>query len=349
MMNTVGMAHTRILLTAAFSIALCSASATAQSEHDATVRALVDKLDSDDYAQRKIATSSLSSMEGFDRAALAEVLAGGELSFEQRERLEGIALTMFQREPRAGLGVQFDLEREVMGAGISRALEGFDAARVLQPLDVVVAVDGQRIGGPNDLRFAIISRAPGETLPLTIVRDGEQLEVAPVLGAYNNLGNAAPLRITDLLIAWRMWLDRLGMTDSGEQAIEARTDTRSVWAGRPPEPSRATLGGSMRDLASYAGVRSQTGFNPNMREVQVRVFQNGVEIDPQTGQIRDPARIRAELIDERMAMLMVRIEVIGAAMLDAEPERKADLEAELTKLQAELEGWQRQRLEIAKP
>lgn len=340
------MAHPRILLAAAASLALFSAPADAQSEQEATVRTLVDKLDSDDYAQRKLATTQLGNMQGFDRAALAEVLAGDDLSFEQRERLEGIALTMFQREPRAGLGVQFDLQREVMGAAISRAIDGFDAANVLKPLDVVVAVDGQRIGGPNDLRFAIISRGPGETLPMTIVRDGEQLEVAPVLGAYSELGSAAPIRLTDLLLAWRLWLDRLGATDGGEQAIEARTDTRSVWAGRPPEPARATLGGSVRDLSSHAGVRRADTSNLN---VQVRVFQNGIEIDPRQGQIRDPARIRAELIDERMAMLHMRIDLIGAAMPTAEPDRKAELESELTKLKTELEGWERQRVEIAKP
>ncbi len=343
------MAHPRILLAAAVSIALFSPLAAAQTERDATVRALVDKLDSDDYAQRKIATSSLSSMEDFDRAALADVLAGDGLSFEQRERLEGIALTMFQREPRAGLGVQFDLQREVMGAAISRAIDGFDAARVLQPQDVVVAVDGQRIGGQSDLRFAIISRAPGETLPLTIVRDGEELEVAPVLGDYRMLGSAAPLRVTDLLIAWRMWLDRLGMSDGAEPTIDARTDTRSMWAGRPPEPARATLGGSVRDLSSYTGVRRAAGINPNMANMQVRVFQNGIEIDPQTGQIRDPARIRAELIDERMALLEVRIGITAEALQTAEPERRAELEAEITKLKTELETWQRQRLQVAEP
>ncbi len=302
---------------------------------EARVQALINGLDAEEYALRKMATQQLAAIEGFDRRALARVLTEQDLSAEQRERLEGIALTMFEREPRAGLGVQFDVTRDGFGAGIARTVEGFDAARVLRPGDVVISADGAPIRSPSDLRYSIISRAPGEKLPLVIQRGEETMEVEPELGAFSELGNAAPLSTRDLLIAWRMWFDRLGFLDAPGDVIFVNADTTSNWAGRPPSPSRATAGGSVRDGTSYAGVRTRS--IPN-----VRVFQNGVEIQP-GGQIRGGERLRAELIRDRIAFTSLQIDM-QRMMLDAVGNAgpRAEIEQEIARLEQELARWQRQ-------
>ena len=49
--------------------------------------------------------------------------------------------------------------------------------------DTVVAVDGEELVGENDLSRLIAQKRPGDTVTLTIIRDGEEQEVEVELGA----------------------------------------------------------------------------------------------------------------------------------------------------------------------
>jgi len=48
--------------------------------------------------------------------------------------------------------------------------------------DVILDVDGQQIVGPDDLAKVIAARQPGDTVALTILRDGERKEIELTLG-----------------------------------------------------------------------------------------------------------------------------------------------------------------------
>jgi putative serine protease PepD len=52
----------------------------------------------------------------------------------------------------------------------------------LQPGDVIVAIDGERISGSDELIVGIRSRQPGETIRLTVQRGGQELQISVVLG-----------------------------------------------------------------------------------------------------------------------------------------------------------------------
>ena len=52
----------------------------------------------------------------------------------------------------------------------------------VQRLDVITTVDGQKVGSPNDLVSSISSRRAGDTVKMTVVRDGKTRELTIVLG-----------------------------------------------------------------------------------------------------------------------------------------------------------------------
>jgi PDZ domain-containing protein len=66
------------------------------------------------------------------------------------------------------------------GAMLQNVYDGYPAARAgLQPTDVVTAVNGSPVRGPDDLRRLMAERRPGETVRLT-VRSSTKLRVVPV-------------------------------------------------------------------------------------------------------------------------------------------------------------------------
>lgn len=72
------------------------------------------------------------------------------------------------------------------GSGAARA--GIEPARItadgrIQPRDVIVAVDGRPVRGLADLRAAFAGRAPGESVELTLRRDGRERQARATLGA----------------------------------------------------------------------------------------------------------------------------------------------------------------------
>jgi S1-C subfamily serine protease len=53
----------------------------------------------------------------------------------------------------------------------------------LQENDVILAIDGQRLDQDHALTVLLFSRKVGDTVLLTILRDGKQLQVKLVLAA----------------------------------------------------------------------------------------------------------------------------------------------------------------------
>jgi hypothetical protein len=167
---------------------------------DAIARLDADDLETRDNAEEEIAFSGRVTLRMLSRR-----LAPGaaELSAEQRERLTKVALRAFAGAPRAAMGVEFArFDRGVDGVEIGRALPNFDSARVLQPGDIIKAMDGVPVLNNLDARAAIISHDPGEEVTIQLVRRGETITVRCALGHYTNLRNAANLDSATLMAAW---------------------------------------------------------------------------------------------------------------------------------------------------
>jgi putative serine protease PepD len=57
-------------------------------------------------------------------------------------------------------------------------VEGSPAAEAgLEPGDLLVAADGERLAAVEDLFTALRQRDPGETMTLSVARDGERRDV----------------------------------------------------------------------------------------------------------------------------------------------------------------------------
>jgi putative serine protease PepD len=70
-----------------------------------------------------------------------------------------------------------------LGAELVTVESGSPAAKAgLEKGDLVVAIDGRRIGSMADLAAGVRTRQPGSTVTLTVERDGKQLQTQVVLG-----------------------------------------------------------------------------------------------------------------------------------------------------------------------
>lgn len=149
---------------------------------------------------------------------LEKRLIDRDLSAQERAELIRDGRGIFERAPRAALGVQFRTPAAEGEVTIERALDGFPVAEYLRAGDVIARVDGRPLAGTDHLRAEILSRLPGETLPMTVRRsipglEGEaantrELELEVPLGGYEKLEQAGPEERL-LHAAWRARVERL--------------------------------------------------------------------------------------------------------------------------------------------
>lgn len=300
---------------------------------------LLSALNSPHYGVRELALQRMvSGQTPLNLQAIEEMMLREDLSFEQRARLERVGLEFFRVLPRAGLGVQFNLNHVGPGAAIARAIEPFDAHNWLQPGDVILSVQGQQIRTADDLRFQIISRTPGEAMPMTINRQGELLEVAPKLGSYNALGAAQPLTTSDLLWGWMLRMQRNGLRMDQDKTILVQAPPDALWASDIAPPARLTIGGTVRDAGNYRGVR----VNQRVPEIQIEIRGGAVqELDPRAMQIQ-LLKTRIEQLDSQIRLRQ--------AQLDQMPEALRELtEREIVQLQMQLDQWQAVLQQLAEP
>ncbi|MCE5238887.1 trypsin-like peptidase domain-containing protein [bacterium] len=83
-----------------------------------------------------------------------------------------------------GLAQYFGLSTPagVLVAGLDRNSPAFRAG--VRPRDVVLAVNGAKVQGPDQLRDEILKRKIGETITLSIQRDAQQVQVPMVAGRH---------------------------------------------------------------------------------------------------------------------------------------------------------------------
>ncbi|MCA3006685.1 MAG: hypothetical protein LW650_02350 [Planctomycetaceae bacterium] len=237
------------------------------------------RLASPDLSVREEAARALSGRADADLKTIEGLLTRPDLSAEQRLRLLHLASVRFRETPRGALGVSFGFGPGSDGLMISAPLANFPAAKVLRPGDRIVAVDGEVIpsssgfgwSGNSPIRPFVISRDPGDTVRLTIIRPREApainlnqangraalppiigptdtIEVDVALGSFDELrNNNAGLSEDDLAAAWTHREARMTTKLAGEVI---RPDTAQNWGSGLRSIDEAGFDGVSRSVVA---------------------------------------------------------------------------------------------------
>ena len=205
--------------------------------------AWIERLGDESWSVREAATEALGIVEREDEsardAAIVAALGRADLSEEMRLRLIRVAAWRFRSAPLGGLGVRFGISGE--GAVPIEAVEpGFPASDMLRSGDIVVAVDGVFVEGMEHLRAEILSRRPGESLPVWVRRDRTILEMSLPLGSYASLVSGAALDDEAVMWAMRLRLAREGVLIDGPDRVGTELDADAWIAGAFPEGQDGT-------------------------------------------------------------------------------------------------------------
>lgn len=222
-------------------IALTTPSALCNPER---VETLLDEREGLDWRSRWRIDLQLSGDDpNIKLSDIEQVAQSRTLTPEIRELLEVAALNRFRSETTKGaLGVSFGATRPghveiqtIVGDG------AFPAADMLKPGDVIVEVSGKQVGGSAHLRAEILSRKPGETLPVIIERDGLSIARELPLGSYRNLTGAAMIEMDVLRHALSLRRERLGIDFPAPDTIGEAIDPQDwINAAFPDGPAAHT-------------------------------------------------------------------------------------------------------------
>lgn len=226
-------------------------------------RAAVADLASESWLDRTAASDVLEQLARALRAdtalrtletALADWLADRGASTdgegdraEVLARFELEAMEAFFNAPRAGLGITYDATPTTRGVRLGNTVERFDAHGKLRAGDVVLALSGSPVeSGSMDLPVAIASHLPGEETVISLLRNGEPMEVAVTLGRRENLQTVRRLEETVLRRAWTIRMDRLR---GGGNLGRLDTDLARSIVTAPPSASMTRLRAAEADVA----------------------------------------------------------------------------------------------------
>lgn len=212
------------------------------------VSELVAQLNDDDWLQRDLATIELGELDpGITLEMLERQLGDHRLSHEQRARLTLAAMRRFAQRPKGALGVSFGTIRvgaiEVQPIPVN---PDFPASEVLLPGDLIAMVAERVIDGSYSLRAEIISRSPGETLPITVVRAERVLHLDLRLGSLEDLTGAIRMDTELLHNALALRWERLGLSQHARKSIGEGLDLEA-WSdaafppARTPDPRQPNL------------------------------------------------------------------------------------------------------------
>lgn len=207
----------------------------------AALEALVSKLDDSSLAERERAMDALRKLPGVSVRAIERCLRRDSLSPEQRVRLGQVGQSLFLDEPRAAMGVSFTqglMDDEDVQVQVESPTPGWDAARVLRPMDVLRTIDGLRLRSRAEARAAIISHDPGETVSLEIIRNGQPGTVRVRLGDFADLGNRGFIDAVTYEAAWRLRLARANAESSKPLIIDV---VHEDWSNEPVSDGLARM------------------------------------------------------------------------------------------------------------
>lgn len=205
---------------------------------------LVRDLGSTDLKTRAQADRAIAEDSGITLPMIEALLRDPsvELSADARERLLSSARLRFNSSPRGAMGVQFWMQSGLRDRVIIEApLPHFaDAQAKLKPGDMVIEAGGLRTVGPQaqpTFQSVVVSRDPGDLVPLVIRRGDQKIEVSVRLGRRDALQGNAFLTPDALDRAWRV---RAGSLMGGEVPVIAPPAGEQVDWGDPNQlPARA--------------------------------------------------------------------------------------------------------------
>jgi len=229
----------------------------ATAQESVTVEQLVEQLASESFVDRELAADELEYNAAISLDLLENQLARSDLGAEQRLRLYRAAMIRFVTEPRAAMGVNLSREVNELGLRITGTVEGFDSINKLQNGDFISEINHWPIRATVDLQVAVISRSPGEVVPIVVVR-GEQRFTADIeLGAWSDLPNTGALQRSALQAAWlhrsrgyaQLGLPEVIDYDAELEAWEAAAN--KSWTG--PTLRRDSSGAPLRQMVIVGG------------------------------------------------------------------------------------------------
>lgn len=200
---------------------------------------LIGQLSSSDFRVRQKATEQLLADERLELPMIERALSRGDLNAEARPRLLQVGRQLFMKTPRGAMGVQFggNLRDRVI---VGRTFEKFESSRLLEEGDMIVEAGGYKLDGPGG-RFAlqamIVSRDPGDKLPVVVRRGPQRVAIDIPLGKFADLENTY-IPEDRMQRAWRLRCRAL----TGERAEAVRLDIPpGAWNPAPEDQRRAEL------------------------------------------------------------------------------------------------------------
>lgn len=292
--------------------AALNAPAQDQAAPPPRVGTLIDELGDASYQTRQHATVALESMRSLTLDAIEQLAVRGGLAAEQRYRLMRVGWSRFRTEPRAGMGISFGAAAD-RGVRLERTIQGFHAAEVLAPGDIILQADGQEVNQRSDLQSAILSHTPGETMTLRVLRGTTESRVEVRLGSYGDLNNGGyQLPEPILRAAWnfrrRILLDQAmpGPTiDCRAEPTQIPTPeamgppTRGQWDHASESVVLERWAGSGSGL--IAGGQSRGGVDESGR-VRVRLAGRDASL-PETDRTGQPVPVTASAREQLRAII----------------------------------------------
>lgn len=288
-----------------FAAVLCWCACQALGQDDAVtpdeaalLSVLIEDLGAEDLETREGAQAVIQTLDGNMLPHIERALAGDSLDIEQRQRLVSAGQSVFARSPRAAMGIQFG-GPTTEGVLIQNTVADgdFDAQVKLASNDIILEAGGEPMEGMEDLRIAIISRDPGEVVPLKVMRNGEVFDVAVELGSFAALTGS---RI-DSSTAQRAWAARLVRRGIwAEVPTLSFVDEASPDAGVTREPRDIEAGAAVRDQSGSGTVRQLT---IRQRERFLAARPEGEDPFTRSAMMREFAELRLHYNDsiERVA------------------------------------------------
>lgn len=136
---------------------------------DPELAELVAMLDDAMFAARDKAMQRLLGGP-VDRSQICKMLAGTELSAEQRHRLLALLRHDLLNAPRGAIGIMIDQRKAPREIVIEQLIENLPAIEVLEPGDRITHLDGQPLPTWDRFRQSILSKKPGDIVSVTIQR-----------------------------------------------------------------------------------------------------------------------------------------------------------------------------------
>ncbi len=172
------------------------------SSGDLTLGEVIDRLGSDDLAERERASELLANVAMWDEEILAKACELPEVCSERRARLRDAIYTRFLNSPRPAIGIRMAPGAE-SGIRVERLEAGFPAGKTLRANDEILVIGGVDLRptktdqGP--LMAAIASFDPGDLVDVLVLREGREIELQIELGSWDDLNQQARARQNEVM------------------------------------------------------------------------------------------------------------------------------------------------------